>query len=250
MTENAKAWSQPSVVDHYAEHRRNPDDMYPFERVFLPRVLFPGAKVLDVGCASGGFFNIMRSIEPTIDYTGIDIAEPSIKVARERYPEARFEVTDGLTIPFADGEFDLVHSTGVLVIEPRYRELITEMYRVNNRFVIVDMRLLKDARNMEEVRKARYRIQFGGEFEGVTVPYAICDADEVVDFMLTLDPSPQAVRGTGHFEYVGEFTDTSISEVCYAMLLIQKPQGDAAGTELDLGDLPIEFNATQAKQRA
>ena len=248
MTESAKAWSHPGAVDHYAENRHNPDDMWPYERDFLPRVLFPGANVLDVGCASGGFFNIMRSIEPTIDYTGIDIAQPPIKLARERYPEARFEVTDGLTIPFADGEFDLVHITGVLCIEPRYRELIAEMYRVSNRFVLVDMRLLKDARNMEEVRKARFRIHFAEEFDAVTVPYVICDADEEIDFMLTLDPSPHALRGSGYFAAVSEWADTSISEVCFAILLIQKPQGDAAETKLDLCDLPIEFNATRATQ--
>ena len=63
---------------------------------------------------------------------------------------------------------------------------------------------------------------------------------------LTLDPRPQAVRGSGYFHTVSEMADTSISEVCMAMLLIQKHQGDAADTELDLGDLPIEFNATPA----
>ena len=242
------AWSQPSAVEFYAEHRHDADDIYPSEKVFLPRVLFPGAKVLDVGCASGGFFNVMRSMEPTIDYTGIDIAEPSIKLAREKYPEARFELTDGFTTPFADGEFDLVHCTSVLNNEPRYRELIPEMYRVANRFLIVDMRLLKDV--SDEVRKAEYKIQFEGEFEGVTVPYVICDADEVIDFILTLNPSPQAIRGHGYFHTVSEMAETSISEVCMAMLLIQKPQGEAGSTELDLGDLPIEFNATQPKKRA
>ena len=90
MTDSANAWSQPSAVDYYAQHRQEVSELYPSERVFLPRVLFPGAKVLDVGCASGGFFNIMRTLEPTIDYTGIDIAEPSIEAARQKYPEAKF----------------------------------------------------------------------------------------------------------------------------------------------------------------
>ena len=142
--ENAKAWSQPSAIDYYSKHRHEVSDLYPSERVFLPRVLFPGIKVLDVGCASGGFFNIMRALEPTIDYTGIDIAEPAVDLARRTYQEARFEVADGVTIPFDDGTFDLVHCTSVLVIEPRYQEVWKEMYRVTSRFVLADMRLLKD----------------------------------------------------------------------------------------------------------
>ena len=80
--DTSKAWSQTSAIDYYAKHRNQISDLYPSEQVFLPRVLFPGAKVLDVGCASGGFFNIMRSLEPHIEYTGIDISEAAIELAK------------------------------------------------------------------------------------------------------------------------------------------------------------------------
>ena len=80
--ENAKAWSQPSAIDYYSKHRHEVSDLYPSERVFLPRVLFPGIKVLDVGCASGGFFNIMRTLEPAIDYTGIDLVKAAVDLTR------------------------------------------------------------------------------------------------------------------------------------------------------------------------
>ena len=59
--------------------------------------------------------------------TGIDIAEPAVDLARQHYPEARFEVTDGEVILFDDGTFDLVYCTGVLVVEPRYQEVWKEM---------------------------------------------------------------------------------------------------------------------------
>ena len=45
--------------------------------------------MLDVGCASGGFFNIMRTLEPSIDYTGVDIAEPPIDLASQRGKDNR-----------------------------------------------------------------------------------------------------------------------------------------------------------------
>ncbi len=244
MAEYAEPWSKPDAVDYYAKNRHEESDLYPSERVFLSRVLFPGAKVLDVGCASGGFFNIMRSIEPTIDYTGIDIAEPSIEIAKARYPEATFLVTDGSTIPFDDNEFDLVHCTSVLVIEPRYEGVIREMYRVANRFVLADIRLLKGIGGVTDPKDSYYRIEFNGEFDGTTVPYVIADADEVVDFILGLEPKPQALRGTGYFHDVSAAARTPYSQVCMSVLLVQKGTPNTTRTELDLEELPLEFAAS------
>ena len=241
--ENAKAWSQPSAIDYYSKHRREVTDLYPSERVFLPRVLFPGIKVLDVGCASGGFFNIMRALEPTIDYTGIDIAEPAVDLARRTYQEARFEVADGVTIPFDDGTFDLVHCTSVLVIEPRYQEVWKEMYRVTSRFVLADMRLLKDIEGQGGLQDSHYRIQFDGQEQEAVVPYVVSDADDVISFLLDLEPRPRALRGTGYFHEVSEMADTCYSQVCMSILLVEKGNLETTQTELDLDDLPLEFSA-------
>ncbi len=242
MNDNAKAWSQPNAVDYYVKHRQDIEDLYPSEKVFLPRVLFPGAKVLDVGCASGGFFKIMHSLEPAIDYTGIDIAEPSIESARQKYPEARFLVTDGLHIPFVDGVFDVVHCTSVLVVEPRYQELLKEMYRVSNRFVLADMRILKNLGSALTPENSYYRIEFEGQYQGTNVPYVIADADEVVNFILTLEPRPQALRGTGYYHAVSPMATTPYSEVCMTIFLIQKGHLGTTRTELDLKDLPLQFS--------
>ena len=244
--ETVNAWSQPSVLDFYYKHRHEVSDLYPSEKVFLPRVLFPGIKVLDVGCASGGFFNIMRTLEPAIDYTGIDIVKAAVDLARQRYPEARFEVTSGMAIPFDDGTFDLVHCTSVLNNEPRYQELWKEMYRVANRFVLADMRLLKDVGGEESVRESRYIIQFEGQNQEAIVPYVVSDADEVISFLLSLNPRPQALRGTGYFHEVSELADTPYSQVCMSLLLVEKGNSTTARTKLDLQDLPLEFAVNPA----
>ena len=241
--EYAKAWSQPSAIDYYSKHRHEVSDLYPSERVFLPRVLFPGIKVLDVGCASGGFFNIMRTLEPTIDYTGIDIAGPAVDLARQTYPDARFEVADGVTIPFVDGTFDLVHCTSVLVIEPRYQEVWEEMYRVSSRFVLADMRLLKDIAGQEGFQDSHYRIQFDAQDQEGTVPYVVSDADKVINCLLNLDPRPRALRGTGYFHEVSNMADTRYSQVCMSILLVEKGHSKTTRTVLDLNDLPLEFSA-------
>ena len=235
--------SNEGTIDYY-EVRREVTDLHPSEMVFFPRVLFPGAKVLDVGCASGGFFNILRSLEPLIEYTGVDIAAPAIELARQQYPEARFEVLEGTQLPFEDNTFDIVHCTKVLVIEPRYKEILKEMYRVSNRFVLADIRPLKGIESEQDFEKSFYRVQLTDDRVESTVPYVVNDADEVVEFVLHLKPKPKALRGTGYFHRVADEAETPHDEVCMTILLVQKGERGQGETVVDLYDLPIEFLIT------
>ena len=239
----AKEWSNQSAIDYYSENRHEISDLYPSETIFLPRVLFPGAKVLDVGCASGGFFNIMRSYEAHIEYTGVDLSERAVELAKERYPEATFIVTEGFELVFANNTFDVVHCTSVFNNEPNYQAMLQEMYRVSNRFVLMDIRLLKGiGRQAESV----YNIQFNSEGVEAKVPYVVNDADEVANFVLQLNPKPKALRGTGYFHQVAKEAETPHDEVCMSLFLIQKGDQRVEQTTIDLGDLPIEFSAQRS----
>lgn len=167
--------------------------------------------MLDVGCASGGFFNIMRSFEPAIEYTGIDLSEKAVAMAKERYPEATFVLNEGFGLPFEDNTFDLVHCTSVFNNEPNYQAILKEMYRVSNRFALADIRLLKELGNQ---RNTVYNIQFEGKEIEATVPYVVNDADDVINFILQLDPKPQAIRGTGYYHQVAKEAEPQESEIC------------------------------------
>jgi len=239
----AKEWSSKSAIDFYYENRHEISDLYPSEKVFLPRVLFPGAKVLDVGCASGGFFNIMRSFEPHIEYTGIDLSDKAVGLATERYPDAKFMVTTGFRLPFQDNNFDIVHCTSVFNNEPNYQEMLEEMYRVSTRFVLIDIRLSKDlGKQLQSV----YNIQFNSKKVEATVPYVVNDADEVVNFILQLKPRPRALYGTGYFHQVAKEAETGPDDVCMAVLLIQKGVRPDEPVRLDLKGLPIEFSISKS----
>lgn len=238
-----KQWSSQSAIDYYAQHRHDVADLYPSETVFLPRVLFPGAKVLDVGCASGGFFNIMRSYEPAVEYTGIDLSATAVEMAQARYPEAIFVINEGFSLPFEDNTFDLVHCTSVFNNEPNYQTILEEMYRVTNRFALADIRLLKGIGNQ---RSTTYNIQFESNEIEDTVPYVVNDADDVVNFILQLDPKPKALRGTGYFHPVAKEADPLDSEICMTILLLEKGDATGAQTVFDLDDLPIQFSFTQS----
>lgn len=70
----------------------------------------PHSKVVDVGCGTGRPACSML-VEANHDVLGVDITPSMIELARERVPEAKFEVADGRTWkPARDGELDGVVS--------------------------------------------------------------------------------------------------------------------------------------------
>jgi SAM-dependent methyltransferase len=92
------------------------------ERFFALTRLWPGARVLDVGCGALG----LRALEPDLDITGVDLVE------RPAYPGpfVRADAAEGL--PFAADEFDLAYCSSVIehVAPARRAAFAAEVRRV------------------------------------------------------------------------------------------------------------------------
>lgn len=74
--------------------------------------LVEGDKVLDLGCGNGRFFEVLK--DKNVDYIGIDSSEKLIKIARKRYPQAKFQVADALNLLPPNNYFNKVFSIAVL----------------------------------------------------------------------------------------------------------------------------------------
>ena len=68
------------------------------------------------------------------DYTGIDLTEAAIELARKRFAlsqlNGEFRVSDAENLDFDDASFDLVYSHGVLHHTPDIEAAVREIYRV------------------------------------------------------------------------------------------------------------------------
>ncbi|MBI4697479.1 MAG: methyltransferase domain-containing protein [Nitrospirae bacterium] len=71
-----------------------------------------GKKILDYGCGKGDFYQFLKNRNISVHYTGFDINEKLIALARLKYPECRFRVfdveSDGL-----EEDFDFIFLCGV-----------------------------------------------------------------------------------------------------------------------------------------
>jgi ubiquinone/menaquinone biosynthesis C-methylase UbiE len=103
----------------------------------LGPVVAPGDRVLEVGCASGYYSEVLEYLlGKRLDYTGVDYSPAFVELARREYPRARFEVADGAALPFADGSQEVVVSSGVLLHVTNWQEHVAEAARVARRWVV------------------------------------------------------------------------------------------------------------------
>jgi SAM-dependent methyltransferase len=86
------------------------------------------AKVLDIGCATGDMAARLKGLG--YDAAGVDIAEPMVARARERWNTIRFEVGDGERLPFPDDTFDGIVCLGVIEYQNNDGRMLQEIRRV------------------------------------------------------------------------------------------------------------------------
>jgi SAM-dependent methyltransferase len=91
-----------------------------------------GLKVLEIGCGLGT--DGAQFAKAGARYTGIDLTEAAIGLARTRFEisglPGEFRVADAENLDFADASFDRVYSHGVLHHTPDTARAIREIHRV------------------------------------------------------------------------------------------------------------------------
>ncbi|MFN2579052.1 MAG: class I SAM-dependent methyltransferase [Pyrinomonadaceae bacterium] len=91
-----------------------------------------GLKVLEIGCGMGT--DGAQFARAGADYTGVDLTEAAVDLARKRFALSRldgeFRVSDAEKLDFDDESFDLVYSHGVLHHTPDIQAAVREIHRV------------------------------------------------------------------------------------------------------------------------
>lgn len=136
-------WSNTKQVAHYDVPKemlksRGGDPTYVLFRLLAQHHLSKAHNILDVGCAAGFFYGLLREYGWRKPYTGVDITPEFVEKARERYPEAHFEVADATELPFDDGEFDFVLSQGTMFVLDDPILGLKENLRVSRSVAVMD----------------------------------------------------------------------------------------------------------------
>lgn len=93
-------------------------------------MIYPETKVLDLCCGSAQVTKVLGQYSQ--DVTGLDASPLSLKRARQNVPQAQYVEAFAEAIPFADNQFDLVHTSVALheMESEQLRQILKEVYRV------------------------------------------------------------------------------------------------------------------------
>jgi ubiquinone/menaquinone biosynthesis C-methylase UbiE len=104
---------------------------YRFRRLALTGLnIEPHAKILDLCCGSGQVTGIL--LEYSDDVTGLDVSPLSLSRCRRNVPQAKYVEALAEEMPFAEGEFDLVHTSAAMheMTRSQLEQIFAQVYRV------------------------------------------------------------------------------------------------------------------------
>lgn len=125
----------------------------------LKPIIHNDSTVLEMGCSSGYYYEILSYLLNTpIQYTGVDISQHFIDMAKEFYPSQNFLVADCTDIPLPDRSQAISISSGLLLHVPRYQEHIAEAVRVSDRYVVAHRTPICRQKPTQYFRKQGYGV--------------------------------------------------------------------------------------------
>ena len=95
-----------------------------------------GASLLEVGCSSGFYSEVIEIANLQINYSGCDYSNAFIRLAKERHPFVEFSVADATDLKYVDNSFDVVVSGCCLLHIPEFAKAVEETARVARRYAI------------------------------------------------------------------------------------------------------------------
>ncbi|MFQ5872871.1 MAG: class I SAM-dependent methyltransferase [Dehalococcoidia bacterium] len=229
IAKEQQAWATADSLEFYRSHRTRPEELYPSERLFLPELARQVRNCLDVGCAAGGFSDIMKAFNPSLSYTGVDIIPRFVELARAAHPDGEFFVSDGVHLPFEPEGFDLVFSSGVLHLNSRYQDIVRACYSMCRRYLLCDFRLTEGPSVTGEMV-----VNFDEHSPPTPpLPYLVVNTEALVAFLKRLTPRPASIQARGYNHAPSPEARIPLKEVTVAFFLISKGDG-IQETQVDL----------------
>ena len=140
--DNEHRWNTKEYEERTRQlYRTELHKLYPSEAWALYRILPHCETVIDLGCGNGAMAAIAKKIAPDASYRGMDHQASLMDEAKKVFPYADFDSGDLLSYIKESEPADCVMSWSVIKSFENWREIISEMLKKANKYVICDIRV-------------------------------------------------------------------------------------------------------------
>lgn len=203
--------------------------------------------MLDVGCAVGGLGRALAEVNLAERYTGIDINEQAIELARKD-PESKslspeFYLGDVVTHPDLENrQFDTVVSLGCADWNVDVESIINKCWDLvapKGRF-IVSLRLTP-GETLRDFNNSYQYVSFDTEPgpDAEKAPYVVFNVAEAIGLLGRRTPTPSSILGYGYWGPVSVQAHTFYKDVVFAVFALEKGAAESEACTIDLR-LPID----------
>jgi hypothetical protein len=197
----------------------------------LTQILFnlykPGDKILDGGCATGGYYMVLNEQFPGIDYSGIDLTPAMISRATKNYPGGKFKICSIAEITYEDNTFDTVFSSDVRMHlnQENCDKSLTELYRVSKKNLVLTTRLKEKGEEIVDITRS-YQTQESGHVE-----YNLFLLSKYIQDIKNLKPTPKKITIVGEYNVPHYDVTLPNNEKNYIRADVTIEKGDGSTTE-------------------
>ncbi|MBF0267930.1 MAG: class I SAM-dependent methyltransferase [Alphaproteobacteria bacterium] len=221
---HAQSWSQPGVLDFFSKERGTTSDVYPSEWFFLKDRLKEGMRVLDIGCAQGGFASVLGEHLKSFSYTGVDISEDMIAKAKLRHPGQRFLCCpEGDLSALGDETFDLVLVLGILHLHESWRATLASAWKRTGGALLFDLRESEGA-SLEDKSVSWFGMDFSGDAERpeLRLPYIVLNAGDALGEAVRLTEGAARLSRYGYRHPPSRAARTPLSMIMTSAYLAER----------------------------
>ena len=170
---------------------------------------------LEVGCATGELYRYLQLRHPQLDYRGLDISRAAVARAQEKYPAARFHVSDpGLSLEENLRSLGLperpevVYAKDVVHHQERPFDFLSQLVEISSESLILRTRTRDEGATVTDPESS-CQFQYGG-----WVPYIVFNVPELVDLLRERCPEAEIVLLRNHMVLGGK-ENRFLPKECY-----------------------------------
>jgi len=215
-------WNRDEIVEYFDDNRSLKQHIYPSEWVFIKDCLVENMSVLDIGCAQGGFSQIISEKIKIFKYVGLDSSEKMIKKAkRKNYKHKFYHIKDNDFSQLNDEKFNLVILLGILHLNESWKTIIENAWKHTHEKLILDLRETY-TESIEDKNKSYFKFFNDLNNCNKILPYNIINSGEALKTICSICKNRKKLSHYGYSQAPSNFTVTNIEDVFVNVYCIEK----------------------------